>query len=64
MQEYDKYQFDIDGTVLRSYRGNERTVTVPDGVTSIEYSAFSTCGVTEVTLPESVVNIGYSAFKA
>ena len=63
MQEYDKFEFDIDGTCLRSYRGNQRKVNVPDGVTSIEYSAFTGSGIEEVVLPASVVTIGYSAFK-
>ena len=64
MQEYDKYEFDIEGTQLRTYRGNARTVTVPEGVTSIEYSAFTGSGVESVILPSTLETIGYSAFKA
>ena len=39
------------------------SVTIPESVTSIEYSAFSGCSsLTSVTIPESVTSIGRSAF--
>ena len=39
------------------------TYTIPNGVTSIENSAFSGCsGLTGVTIPDSVTSIGGSAF--
>ena len=47
------------------YINNElaRSVTIPDGVTSIPSDAFRYCtGFTSVTIPDSVTNIGNSAF--
>ncbi|MBR4405013.1 MAG: leucine-rich repeat domain-containing protein, partial [Bacteroidaceae bacterium] len=39
------------------------SVTIPNSVTSIEWSAFSFCtGLTSVTIPNSVTSIGLSAF--
>ena len=49
---------------LEKYRGNEKNVVIPDGVTSIGVDAFEYC--TEIgciTLPDSVRSIGVSAFK-
>ncbi len=43
---------------------NLKSVTIPEGVTSIEDYAFSGCASLEsVTIPESVTSIGYSAFE-
>ena len=38
-------------------------MTIPNGVTSIENSAFSWNHLTSVTIPNSVTSIGYSAFR-
>ncbi len=39
------------------------SITIPDGVTSIEWAVFSYCtSLTSVTIPNSVTSIGYSAF--
>ncbi|MDE5574400.1 MAG: leucine-rich repeat protein [Bacteroidales bacterium] len=39
------------------------SVTIPEGVTTIEYRTFYACsGLTSVTIPESVTSIGSSAF--
>ena len=41
-----------------------RTVTLPDGMTSIEASAFAHCGsLTSITIPDSVTSIGDYAFS-
>jgi hypothetical protein len=38
-------------------------VTIPEGVTSIEYAVFDGCSsLTDITLPDSVTSIGYLAF--
>lgn len=41
---------------------NLTSVTIPDGVTSIEYRAFANCGLTSVTIPNNVTDIGRGAF--
>ena len=39
------------------------SIEIPEGVTSIEYSAFSSCkSLTSITIPEGVTNIGQYAF--
>ena len=43
---------------------NLRSITVPDGVTSLSYSAFKSCSsLRKVVLPESLTIIGESAFS-
>ena len=45
------------------YSSSIKTVTIEEGITSIEMSAFSSCGnLTKVTVPDSVKSIGYAAF--
>ena len=36
--------------------------TIPNSVTSIGYSAFAGCNITNITIPNGVTNIGYNAF--
>ena len=38
------------------------SVTIPNSVTSIGNSAFTSCGLTNITIPGSVTNIGAAAF--
>ena len=51
-----------DGETL--IQGINGVVTIPDSVTTINYSAFYGCsGLTDVTIPDSVTSIGGSAFS-
>ena len=60
---YSSQDFEIDGTTLVSYKGDEPTVAVPETVTKIGAHAFEGCtGVKSVTIPETVTAIGESAF--
>lgn len=49
-----------------AFKGSAVTsVSMPEGITSIDYNAFSECqNLESVTLPESLTTLGYSAFKA
>ena len=40
---YDIYDFEINGTTLNKYNGRSASVIIPDGITSIGYSAFANC---------------------
>ena len=57
--------FDKDKTTLITFPGGKsETYTIPDGVTSIGYRAFSYCdNLTSITIPASVANIGDYAFQ-
>ena len=51
-----------DGKELFFYYGNEKDVSIPNGVTTISDHAFSGKQLTNVTIPDSVTSIGYQAF--
>jgi hypothetical protein len=51
-----------DGKRLFQYYGNEKSITVPNGVTTIGEGVFSFKQLTSVTIPNSVTFIGDRAF--
>ena len=51
----------VNGHVY-AYRGNDKAVVIPDGVTVIEGGVFMDADLTSVTIPASVTIIGNSAF--
>ena len=56
--------FMIEKGVLKSYKGDDKTVVIPDGVTSIGNGAFRGCSsLKSITIPNSVTSIGDGAFK-
>ena len=56
--------YNNDATTLIYCPITKKTVTIPNSVTSIDYSAFSGCsGLTSVTIGNSVTSIGYYAFS-
>ena len=54
--------FEIKGTTLVGYKGNERNVVVPYGITRIGEKAFANKSMFKVVLPESLTEIGEYAF--
>ena len=55
--------FGIENGVLKSYVGDGRNVTIPEGVTRIGDKAFLGCSrLTSVEIPDSVTAIGEEAF--
>ena len=55
--------YEIYGSILAKYHGRDKIVTVPDGITCIDQSAFYGCyEMEEVTLPKGLKRIERSAF--
>ena len=60
----DMYDFSVGGAPWKDYKGNIRTLTVGEGVTSIGDNAFSLVrGLRAVSLPDGLTRIGASAFE-
>ena len=56
--------YNNDATTLIYCPITKKTVTIPNSVTSIDYSAFYGCsGLTSVTIPNSVTSIGQRVFE-
>ena len=66
MMNYD-YSYDYyysPSAPWKDYKIYIKYVTLPDGLTSIGYSAFAECSsLTSITIPNSVTSIGGSAFE-
>ena len=60
---FNPLEFEIDGTKLVRYSGNNIDVTIPSGVETIGVEAFEGTDVERVILPDSVITIKYGAFK-
>ncbi len=56
--------FIVEYGVLLRYLGPGGDVSIPAGITTIDYKAFDGCAnITSITVPNSVVSIGESAFE-
>lgn len=63
LENYNRADFEIDGTVLVKYKGEGGDVKIPSGVTLIERDAFLDCSsLTSIKIPNSVTSIGTMAF--
>lgn len=62
------FKFPKDITALGNYAFHDceylRNITLPEGITSIPYSAFRYTGLTSITIPETVTSIGGFAFES
>lgn len=59
--EYD--DFEIDGTKLVEYIGDDDNVVIPNGVTQVNSDAFSDSPIKTVSFPQTVKRICNSAFR-
>lgn len=60
----DEQNFTIRNGVLERYAGDDKVVTIPEGVTCIGENAFwGHSQLRRVTIPESVTSIGKNAFR-
>ena len=56
-------EFDIDGSILVSYKGSGGSVAIPDGITEIDAKAFENSLMSDVKIPESVTKIDNESFS-
>ena len=64
IDEDNKNNFEINNKILISYKGNDKTVIVPDGIMSIGEKAFSYCeNLFNIQLPDSLTSIEDGAFS-
>ena len=54
--------FEFDGTTLLKYNGDDKIVTIPQGITHISEEVFFGNDLTEVIFPSSLTHIGEKAF--
>lgn len=60
---YDATEFEIDGYVLKKYKGKKEEVKIPNGVKRIGEYAFEECTeLTSIKIPNSVTSIMWRAF--
>lgn len=57
-----KSDFEIQGSILKAYTGNDDTITIPDRVTEIGPGAFKESKLTNITIPYTVNKIHSQAF--
>ena len=54
--------FFVENGVLDTYMGSDSRVVVPDGVSAIAQTAFTSPGITEIVLPDSVTELAKFTF--
>ena len=59
--EYD--DFEIEGTDLIEYIGDDDNVVIPKGITQINSYAFADCQIKTISFPQTLKRICYSAFR-
>lgn len=63
LKDYSSYEFEINSWGrLRKYKGSNKNVSIPVGVTEIGERAFECSSITSVIIPDSVTSIGECAF--
>ena len=58
----DLFLLNKNGTEIIEYLGNQKNITIPNGVIAIEDNLFYDFQLTSVTIPNSVITIGKNAF--